>query len=189
MDIQSDIKLTDMFGLLFNNYVNEYKIQENMAAIKYYSGMTVSDMEINEKIINLESSVIFKNHIYRQDVMQEAYEPFLSWIYEIFHRYYDISAEEFLNNAGVYPLMIPMFRNYLELGKFGRLDQRIVSEGVYERSRLLEAIINIFKLYFTGTQAACRYSKNTLCRILRAGLIIIHDKSQTSKQYHGGHYL
>ncbi len=84
MDIQSDIKLTDMFGLLFNNYVNEYKIQENMAAIKYYSGMTVSDMEINEKIINLESSVIFKNHIYRQDVMQEAYEPFLSWIYEIF---------------------------------------------------------------------------------------------------------
>ena len=143
MDIQSDIKLTDMFGLLFNNYVNEYKIQENMAAIKYYSGMTVSDMEINEKIINLESSVIFKNHIYRQDVMQEAYEPFLSWIYEIFHRYYDISAEEFLNNAGVYPLMIPMFRNYLELGKFGRLDQRIVSEGVYERSRLLEAIINI----------------------------------------------
>ncbi len=47
MDIQSDIKLTDMFGLLFNNYVNEYKIQENMAAIKYYSGMTVSDMEIN----------------------------------------------------------------------------------------------------------------------------------------------
>lgn len=143
MDIQSDIKLTDMFGLLFNNYVNECKIQENMTAIKYYSGMTISGPEMDEKIMNLEPSIIFKSHIYRQDVMQEAYEPFLSWIREIYHQYYDIGAEEFLRNAGVYPLMIPMFQNYLEQGKFGRLDQRIVSEGEYEKSRLLEAVVKI----------------------------------------------
>ncbi len=143
MNIEKDIELTDLFGVLFNNYVNECKIQNHMIAIKYYSGMTISNDEIHKKIIEIDKNIIYKHHIYRQDVMQEAYEPFLTWIRDIYNQYYEISVEEFLNNAGIYPLMIPMFQSYLECGVFKRKDQRIVSEGEYEKERLLEAIVRI----------------------------------------------
>ncbi len=143
MNKQKDTELTDMFGLLFNGYVNEYKIPSNMIAIKYYNGMTISGTEMDKKIKELGKQIIYKSHIYRQDMMQQAYEPFLTWIRDMYEQYYTVSAEEFLSNAGIYPLMIPMFRNYLERGVFDRKDQRIVSEGKYEKSRLLEAIISI----------------------------------------------
>lgn len=133
MDKFKKMKLTDMFQQLFGNYVNEYKARSNIIAIKYNSGLTISNGEIKKKIENIDKNILYKNHIYRQDIMQEAYEPFLGWIRDIYYQYYDISPENFLQEAGIYPLMIPMFTDYLNNGVFKRKDQRIVSEGEYEK--------------------------------------------------------
>ena len=82
MDIQMNTELSNMFGLLFGDYVSDHKIQSNVAAIKYYNGMTIDNVEMDKKIAGLGDKIIFKSHVYRQDIMQEAYEPFLKWIRE-----------------------------------------------------------------------------------------------------------
>lgn len=81
-------------------------------------------------------------HSFSLAEMRDAYEPFLIWIKEIYHKAYskEYTVEEFLNMCGVYSLQVEIFANYIKEGKCKRKFEVMLEEYDYEKERALESI-------------------------------------------------
>ena len=83
---------------------------------------------------------------YSKHQMLEAYQPFLGWIPELYNRFFEEETpEEFVKNAGVYPLMRSSFAQYIRAGKAKRTEDILLNEISYESKKVLESLGNIYK--------------------------------------------
>ena len=113
--------------------------------VKHYNTLNVPVENIQEAVANSKKSIELYYHEFSSSKMQEAYEPFLGWIKQIYFKYYyDVPVTEFLDEAGVYFLARSAFESYILTGKCKRTEDMIVVETEYELTRFADSLTNLF---------------------------------------------
>lgn len=122
-----------------DNRVNKYMF------IKHYDTLFISEEEIQGIVEGASVKFCLLFYEFPLHTMQEAYAPFLGWIRELYYSYFkDESPEEFVKNAGVYPLQQPVFVSFIKTGKAKRMEDLLVSEVEYEKRRMLDSLVKIY---------------------------------------------
>ncbi len=113
--------------------------------VKHYNTLNVPVNAIQEAVNSSSLSIELLYHEFSGAKMQEAYEPFLGWIKQIYFKfYYHIPVSDFLEQAGVYYLARSAFETYILTGKCKRTEDIIVVETSYELKRFAESLSNLF---------------------------------------------
>ena len=128
----------------YDNKVNDFMF------VKHYNTLYLPEGAV-EAVINESTDkyrlLYFK---YSKNQMLEAYQPFLGWIPELYNEYFkNETPEEFVKNAGVYPLMWSSFAQYICTGKAERREDILLNELAYEGKKALISIGNIYKYICT----------------------------------------
>lgn len=135
----------------YNNYM--YKLvqsfRDNRTSkymfIKHYDTLFISGQELHKIVIDGTAEFCLLFYEYPLHVMQEPYAPFLGWIRELYHSYFkDQTPEEFVENAGVYPVQKQLFASYIKNEKAERTEDLFLVELEYERRRMLDSLIKIY---------------------------------------------
>ncbi len=112
--------------------------------VKHYNTLNVPIDDIEEAVKKSESNIELLYHEYSAARMQEAYEPFLGWIKQMYYKYYSsVPVEEFLENADVYYLARSALSSYILTGKCTRTEDIIVVETEYELKRFADSLANL----------------------------------------------
>ncbi len=113
--------------------------------VKHYNTLNVPIEDIQEAVSHSSSRIILLYHEFSAARMQEAYEPFLGWIKQIYFRfYYNMPVMEFLEKAGVYYLARSVFETYIMTGKCKRTEDMIVVETEYELKQFADSLAKLF---------------------------------------------
>ena len=121
-------------------HVNDYMF------IKNYNTLFLPEEDIRKIVKDMDEEYCFFYYKFQKHQMVEAYQPFLGWIRELYHKYFaDETPEEFVKNAKVYPLQQYSFAQYIRTGKSGRLEDFFINELGYERKRMLDSIVNLYQ--------------------------------------------
>ena len=113
--------------------------------VKHYNTLNVPVNAIQKAVNSSSLSIELLYHEFSGAKMQEAYEPFLGWIKQIYFKfYYHIPVSDFLEQAGVYYLARSAFETYILTGKCKRTEDIIVVETSYELKRFAESLSNLF---------------------------------------------
>ena len=146
------IIMSEQFKKYIHTYThNLFNSTTKICVVKHYN-----TFEITENIIPPLSN--FVQHIYYHDfsgvIMQNAYEPFLDIISDMYKKYYapklsdndDITENinNFWRECNVYPLHFSILTSYVKTGVCSREEDLILSEAQYEHDRFLDGIVNIF---------------------------------------------
>lgn len=128
-----------------DNRINKYMF------IKHYETLFISEKEIHDMVVEGAGDLCFLFYEFPLHAMQEAYAPFLGWIRELYYGYFkDESPEEFVKNAGVYPLQQEVFVSFIKTNKATRMEDILVSEVAYEKCRMLDSIVKVYN--YIGTR-------------------------------------
>lgn len=112
--------------------------------VKHYNTLSVPIGSIEEAVSKTESSIELLYHEYSANKMQEAYEPFLGWVKQLYFKFYsDMPVDEFLEAANVYYLSRSTIRSYFETGECSREEEVIVSEVDYEKRQFANSLVNL----------------------------------------------
>ena len=113
--------------------------------VKHYNTLNVPIDAIQEAVNRSKSTIELLYHQFSASKMQEAYEPFLGWIKQIYFKYYyHMPVAEFLEQADVYFLARSALESYILTGKCKRTEDMIVIETDYERKRFADSLANLF---------------------------------------------
>lgn len=120
------------------------KQNQNVMFIKHYNTLDISKEEILACVKDTRDEVLLY-HEYAMNDMHEAYAPFLNWIRQCYHRYYEaaMSAEEFLKKCGVYPIHIEPLAGMLSDNLCTRKEDVLFFEIQYETFRMLQNLVGI----------------------------------------------
>ena len=122
-----------------DNRINKYMF------IKHYETLFISEKEIHDMVEDGANDICLLFYEFPRHVMQEAYAPFLGWIRELYYSYFkDESPEDFVKNAGVYPLQQPVFVSFIKTNRASRMEDMLISEADYEKRRMLDSLIKIY---------------------------------------------
>lgn len=139
---------TDMYvGNLVNSVLQKlYYEEHNMSFFKYYNTFTIPLKAINDAVLRSGNIVQILYHEYKSGTIQGAYQPMLDWIVALYTRYYstEISFEQFLDNAGVYPLQKKIYLGYKENGVCERQEEIIPVEIEHEHDTFVNDLVKIF---------------------------------------------
>ncbi len=112
--------------------------------VKHYNNLNISMDSIQETVEKSDVDVEFLYHEFSATKMQEAYEPFLGWIKQLYFKYYyRIPLDDFLEETDVYYLSRSTIKSYIMQGECERLEDIIVVEVEYERKELIKSLIKI----------------------------------------------
>ncbi|MCR5607596.1 MAG: GGDEF domain-containing protein [Lachnospiraceae bacterium] len=116
----------------------------NIMFIRHYNSLFLTKYEIVGILEDCGIRILF--HEYESDSMQEAYEPFLEWIREIYEEEFSsyMSVKEFIDECNVYPLLEDSIISFIETGRCIRQDEIIISEILEERLQFYDSLRNIF---------------------------------------------
>lgn len=113
--------------------------------IKYYNTLIISDEEINKIVVEGTPSLCLVFHSFQIHNMQGPFEPFPGWIRELYFKYFkEEPLEEFVEKAGVYSLLRPVFENYIRSGTADRTEDILIFELEFEQEQVLRSIINVY---------------------------------------------
>lgn len=114
--------------------------------IKHYDTLYISEQEIQQILLKDGEDLCLLFHEFPMHSMQEPYGPFLGWIRDIYLEYFQHETpEDFVRNAGVYPLQIPVFASYITTGKATRREDVLFPELSYERKRMLDSLVALYR--------------------------------------------
>lgn len=86
--------------------------------IKHYNTLSLHEEDVAEIIDNAENEYCLLYYKYSKHQMLEPYQPFLGWIRRLYYDYFsEETPDEFLKNAGVYPMQMYSFAEYIRTGK------------------------------------------------------------------------
>mgnify|MGYP006967144044 CR=1 FL=1 len=144
-----------------DNRVNKFMF------IKHYETLFISEKEIHDMIIEWTSDMCLLFYEFPMHIMQEAYAPFLGWIRELYYSYFkDESPEEFVKNAGVYPLQQPVFVSFIKTNKAERMEDILISEMENHRTDLVVIMAGypdeMMKLYNINPGLASRIPNSNI---------------------------
>lgn len=123
---------------------------DKVCFFKHYSSFNIDEEDIINIMtsLNLECDMLY--YQFEEKKIQGAFCPFLNFIGELYQKYYkDMDCEEFVKNASVYPVIQDMFISYILNGYCERNEDIIPREVPFEREKIIESVINIFK-YITN---------------------------------------
>ena len=113
--------------------------------VKHYNTLNVPIEDIQEAVAKSTKKIEMLYHEFSPSRMQEAYEPFLGWIKQMYFRfYYDMPVSEFLEKADVYYLARSAFESYILTGKCKRTEDMIVVETEYEQKQFAFSLAKLF---------------------------------------------
>lgn len=113
--------------------------------VKHYNTLNVPVHDIQSAVRESRSKIELLYHEFGGGKMQEAYEPFLGWIKQLYFRFYHmIPVDKFLEDANVYYLSRSAISSYILTGECRRTEDMIVVEADYERNRFTESLTNLF---------------------------------------------
>lgn len=112
--------------------------------VKHYNTLNVPIDSIQEAVEKSNSDIEFLYHEFSANKMQEAYEPFLGWIKQLYFKYYySVPLDDFLEAADVYYLSRSTIKSYIMQGECERTEEIIVVEVEYERKQLASSLVKI----------------------------------------------
>ena len=113
--------------------------------VKHYNTLNVPIDNIQEAVEGSKKKIELFYHEFSSSKMQEAYEPFLGWIKQIyFSFYYDVPVQDFLEAADVYYLARSAIESYILTGKCKRTEDMIVVEAEYELTQFADSLAKLF---------------------------------------------
>ncbi len=113
--------------------------------VKHYNTLNVSVDHIKETVKNSKKDIVLLYHEFSASRMQEAYEPFLTWIKQLYFKYYQSTpVMELLEKADVYYLSRSTLESYILTGECHREEELIVVEADYERKMFAESLSRLF---------------------------------------------
>lgn len=129
------------------NLINSSNNETKLCFIKHYnSSLDIINEEILLAVKGIESSNHVKIYEFKKNTMEEPYNPFFSWIRELYREFYcDEDIDDFLISCEVYPLHRLMIKHYIENGYFYREENIIFREIKFEKEKILQSIINILR--------------------------------------------
>lgn len=118
--------------------------------IKHYHSTYVTKEDVLAELTEEQEQVILF-YEYCMNQFHAAYEPFISWIDELYQCYYKdlFTLEEFLEKCGIYSMHIEIFVSLLQTGITNRKEELILSEEAYEQEQILKSIYEILQ-YISG---------------------------------------
>lgn len=112
--------------------------------VKHYNNPNISMDPIQDAVEKSHVDIEFLYHEFSAMRMQEAYEPFLGWIKQLYFKYYyRTPLDDFLEETDVYYLSRSTIKSYIMQGECERAEDIIVVEVEYERKQLINSLINI----------------------------------------------
>lgn len=112
--------------------------------VKHYNTLSVPVDAIEEAVENSSGNIELMYHEYSAARMQEAYEPFLGWIKQLYFKFYsEMPIDEFLEKSDVYYLSQSTIKSYILTGECERTEEIIVSEIEYERRQFANSLVGI----------------------------------------------
>lgn len=123
---------------------------DKVCFFKHYSSFNIDEEDIINIMtsLNLECDMLY--YQFEEKKIQGAFCPFLNFIKELYQKYYkDMDCEEFVKKASVYPVIQDMFISYIMNGYCERNEDIIPREVPFEKEKIIESVINIFK-YITN---------------------------------------
>ncbi len=112
--------------------------------VKHYNTLNVPIEAIQEAVEKSNDKIELLYHEFAANKMQEAYEPFLGWVKQLYFKfYYDVPLDDFLENADVYYLSRSTIKSYITTGECERTEEIIVNEVDYERKQFVNSLVNI----------------------------------------------
>ena len=113
--------------------------------VKHYNTLSVPVEAIQKAIDKSSSDIVMLYHEFSASRMQEAYEPFLGWIKQLYFKfYYNMPVGEFLEKADVYYLSRSAIESYIMTGECHRTEDIIVIEVDYEQKQFADSLAKIF---------------------------------------------
>lgn len=113
--------------------------------VKHYNTLNVPIDNIQEAVEGSKKKIELFYHEFSSAKMQEAYEPFLGWIKQIYYRfYYNVPVQEFLEAADVYYLARSVLESYILTGKCKRTEDMIAVEVEYELTQFANSLAKLF---------------------------------------------
>lgn len=135
------ISLIESIMSAFENGVRNQS--KNIMFIKYYNSFEVPEDNLNR--IKSWGDVILVHHTFSRNDMQTAVQPFLDTIRDVYHNEFSkrFTAQEFVENCGVYSLQRQAITTYIETGVAYRHEEPIIVEISYETKRFFASIISM----------------------------------------------
>ena len=82
--------------------------------VKHYNTLNVPIDSIEEALKKTSTDIELLYHEFSANRMQEAYEPFIGWIKQLYYKYYySVPLDDFLEKTGVYYLSRPTLKSYI----------------------------------------------------------------------------
>ena len=136
--------------LLKDTQMSDHKV----SIIKHCDNFDFSKDAIERTLGESNASYFLMYHTYETGQMQEAYEPFLAWIKELYERFYknSMSVEAFLEACNVYPLQREVLSSYITDGFCTRREEVLETELLYEKKRFLQSLVQIFQFFAKDRQ-------------------------------------
>ena len=140
----SDVYIQKILSSIVSNYNTK---DDNFVFLKHYNNLGFSNYDIENMLSNNED-VYLLCHEFTRSQMQEPYEPFLSWVSDMYYNLYanKMTAEEFIDMCNVYSLQKSVIVSFIKTGKCVRADETIISEIAFEKMKFYNSLLNIYKM-------------------------------------------
>ncbi|MGN0536701.1 MAG: diguanylate cyclase [Acutalibacteraceae bacterium] len=144
MELYVQLYIRKIVNTIINNLEQN---RSTMLFVKHYNNLNVPFEEIENSVSESQADIVLLYHEFSTGSIQEAYAPFLSWIREIYQKYYAdiVSVDDFIIQSNVYFSYRSVFKSYIETGICSRDEDMILVEREYEQQMFLNSMCNIFE--------------------------------------------
>ena len=148
--------------------------------VKHYNTLNVSVENIRTAAARSSSEIELLYHEFGSHRMQEAYEPFLGWIKQLYFKFYfNVPVDEFLERADVYYQSRSAIASYIMTGECERTEDIIVVETEYEKKQFAVSLVKIF---------SCISAEHTLLLVLNRLHLAEDSTLDFLMEFIGSHY-
>lgn len=138
------MKTSDIKNLVNALVLGADNMGQDTIVIKSYGSWRITKKMVTDTLDENPDIKVFY-YEFQPDKMQEAYEPFLDWIKQIYLESGEETPERFMEKCQVYALHRDMLCNYIKTGVCLRKEEVILNEIEYDRKRLMGSITNILQ--------------------------------------------
>lgn len=117
------------------------KVSNNYLLVKYYDNKGFTKQMSDN--IKYDDKHIYLYYEFSGSKISEAYEPFLTWIKDIFQKYVDISLDEFFEECNIYIPHRFLLKSYFKTGVAKRKEFLLINELDFEVKRFNQGILNM----------------------------------------------
>jgi diguanylate cyclase (GGDEF)-like protein len=123
--------------------------KQNNLFIKHYNTFDVPVDEVR-LAVGEDTNIKVFSYRFSSSRMQDAYEPILGWIRELYLNNVDDDIDTFLDKAKVYKLHRPIFKSFIKLGRGKRNEEVFIPEIEYDKHRFIVSLINVLEYLSTN---------------------------------------